>query len=70
MDQRAEWTQTFKNCKLFNPKSLKNWFLITPRMHEVKVRVFLTKMLEAAKGMGFLMSSPIVYVLSFLILKI
>lgn len=60
MDQRSEWTHVFRNCKLFNPKCLKNWFLITPRMHEVKVRSFVGKMLEAAKGMGFMMSAPIV----------
>lgn len=60
MDQRSEWTHSFRNCKLYNPKSLKNWCVITPKMHEVKVRVFVTKMLEAAKGMGFVISQPIV----------
>ena len=60
MDQRSEWTHSFRNCKLFNPKNLTNWVVITPRMHEVKVRVFVTKMLDAARGMGFMMSSPIV----------
>lgn len=60
MDQRSEWTHSFRNCKLYNPKSLKNWCVITPRMHEVKVGVFVTKMLEAAKGMGFIISPPTV----------
>lgn len=60
MDQRSEWTHVFRNCKLFSPKCLNNWFLITPRMHEVKVRSFVCKMLDAAKGMGFMMSAPIV----------
>ncbi|CAO1306056.1 unnamed protein product [Diamesa serratosioi] len=59
MDQRAEWTQTFRSCKLFTNKKLTNWFVVTPTKIDGKAQVFVAKMIEAGKGMGFIMDPPV-----------
>lgn len=59
MDQRSEWTHAFRKCELFTKKKLSNWFVVTPKKFDDKAKIFVNKMLEASRGMGFDMQPPL-----------
>lgn len=55
----ADWTQALANNRMFNAKSLQNWYYVYPSSTQRSARSFLTVFTRAAEGLGMRISAPI-----------
>lgn len=55
---RADWSTQLRSSPMFRCAEMKQWVVITPRKHVMKVRQFLTSLKRASDGMSFSLPQP------------